>query len=317
LSNSRDDKTLTGSETKASGPQALDALAAELCRHYGSCINSILFYGSCLRNKNPFDGIVDLFLIVDNYADFYHNRIRAFGNWFLPPNVFYKEFDFGSNKLRVKYNVLSITDLRRGVSGQWLHSYLWGRFSQPVDILWVRDEGVRKSVEAYLHQAAKTFLERVLPRASNSGPVSELWEQGLRLSYSAELRSEGHGRARELIESGLQHYISVSNAVAPSLRYPLQITGDGRSAWYTATVPDFSRFTGRWAWALRRITGKVLSVARLVKALFTFEGGLDYVAWKLERHSGQTVEIPDRVRQHPLIFVWPLLWRLYRRGVIH
>ena len=304
------------SKTAVSGSKALAALAGELSRHYGSSINSILFYGSCLRNKNPFDGIVDLYLIVDNYADFYRNKRRAFSNWLLPPNVFYKEFDIGSNKLRVKYNVLSITDLRRGVSGRWIHSYLWGRFSQPVDIIWVRDEGVRKSVEAYLHQAAKTFLERVLPSASNSGPVSELWERGMRLSYSAELRSEGHGRARELIESGLEHYVSVSYAVAPSLCHPLQISGNGRSAWYFATVSDSSRLAGHWAWAIRRFFGKVLSVARLLKALFTFEGGLDYVAWKLERHSGQTVEIPDRVRRHPLIFVWPLLWRLYRRGII-
>ena len=53
----------------------------------------------------------------------------------------------------------------------------------------------------------------------------------------------------------------------------------------------------------------------LLKALFTFEGGLDYIAWKLERHSGQAVEIPERVRRWPLIFIWGLFWRLYRRGV--
>ena len=68
-------------------------------------------------------------------------------------------------------------------------------------------------------------------------------------------------------------------------------------------------------WALRRVQGKTLSVARLVKALFTFDGGLDYIAWKLSRHSGQQVEIPDRVRRRPLIHVWGLFWQLYRRGV--
>ena len=54
---------------------------------------------------------------------------------------------------------------------------------------------------------------------------------------------------------------------------------------------------------------------RLLKALFTFEGGLDYIAWKLERHSGQPVEIPDKVRPYPLIFIWGLFWQLYRRGI--
>ena len=222
---SRDGKSLADPVAAVSSSQALDALVAELRRNYGSAVNSILFYGSCLRNKNPFDGIVDLYLIVDNYAAFYRNKIRAFGNWMLPPNVFYKEFEVGNSTLRVKYNVLSITDLRRGLSGQWLHSYLWGRFSQPVEILWCRDAGIRKNVAAYLHESVKTFLERVLPRVADSGLVSDLWEQGLRLSYSAELRSEGPGRAKELIECELNHYVSVSQAAAPALCYALQITG--------------------------------------------------------------------------------------------
>ena len=58
-----------------------------------------------------------------------------------------------------------------------------------------------------------------------------------------------------------------------------------------------------------------MSVARLVKALFTFEGGLDYIAWKLERHSGQPVVIPDKVRRAPLIHLWGFFWGLYRRGI--
>ena len=39
-------------------------------------------------------------------------------------------------------------------------------------------------------------------------------------------------------------------------------------------------------WRLRRMQGKFLSVARLAKAIFTFENGVDYVLWKVKRHSG-------------------------------
>jgi hypothetical protein len=67
---------------------------------------------------------------------------------------------------------------------------------------------------------------------------------------------------------------------------------------------------------MRRVQGKLLSVARLLKALLTFEGGFDYIAWKLERHSGRPVVIPPRVRKYPLIFVWGLMWRLYREGIL-
>ena len=66
---------------------------------------------------------------------------------------------------------------------------------------------------------------------------------------------------------------------------------------------------------LRRALGKLMSILRLLKALFTFSGGLDYIAWKLERHSGQQVVIPARVRRFPLLFIWGFCWQLYRRGI--
>jgi len=55
-------------------------------------------------------------------------------------------------------------------------------------------------------------------------------------------------------------------------------------------------------------------VLRLGKAAFTFNDPLDYVLWKVERHSGIHVEPTALQRRHPLLFAWPLLWRLYRRG---
>ena len=40
------------------------------------------------------------------------------------------------------------------------------------------------------------------------------------------------------------------------------------------------------AWRFRRLVGKVLSILRLAKGVFTFDGGVDYILWKIERHSG-------------------------------
>lgn len=307
---------LTDVSVAPSGSQPLDVLVAHLRSHHGDALDAILFYGSCLRSNDPFAGIVDLYLITNSYKAFYPGKFRAFLNWLLPPNVFYKELSVEGRTLRVKYNVLSTGDLRRGLSGKWMHSYLWGRFSQPVDILWSRDDKVRSSIEGYLSQAVTTFLDRVLPKVASSGTVTDLWEQGLRLSYSSEIRSEGPGRAKELVNYSVDHYVTVSIEAAPSVRYPLRISGLGETARYTVSVSDWSRLVGRWAWLVRQVSGKFLSVARLMKALFTFEGGLDYAAWKLGRHSGQSIEIPDRVRRHPLIFAWPFIWKLYRRGVL-
>ena len=53
--------------TPAPRHPALLHLTEALRQRYGSCVTAILFYGSCLRSGDPFDGLVDLYLIVDNY----------------------------------------------------------------------------------------------------------------------------------------------------------------------------------------------------------------------------------------------------------
>ena len=58
------------------------------------------------------------------------------------------------------------------------------------------------------------------------------------------------------------------------------------------------------AWRIRRVTGKFLALARILKAGITFDGGLDYIVWKLERHSGKHIEVPERVRRRPALHMW-------------
>ena len=69
----------------------------------------------------------------------------------------------------------------------------------------------------------------------------------------------------------------------------------------------------RWSWRYGDCR-KTLALARLLKAFLTFEGALDYGAWKLERHSGERLTITPRLRRFPWLFVWPELWRLWRAG---
>ncbi|UCC57210.1 MAG: hypothetical protein JSU75_05645 [Gammaproteobacteria bacterium] len=294
---------------------ALQALLQGLRQEHGKAVNGILFYGSCLRSGNPLDGLVDLYLLVDSYPAFYTGKLRALANWLLPPNVFYTERQTTAGIVRAKYAVLSSTDLESGCSRKWFHSYLWGRFCQPTALAWHRDEASRTHINACREAAVRTFLERVLPRLPESGSIRDLWQQGLQLSYAAELRVEKSGRAAELADAASGYYVAATRKAVSSLRYPLRIEGDGKEAMYHANIGTASRLVSRISWPARQVQGKILSVLRLLKALFTFEGGLDYLAWKLERHSGQPVEIPERVRRYPLIFIWGLFWQLYRRGI--
>jgi hypothetical protein len=295
---------------------ALDALVNTLRDRHGTSVNAILLYGSCLRSGDLYDGLVDLYLIVDRYRDIYPSRRKAFANWLLPPNVFYIELPVDDRTVRAKYAVLSDRDLRRGTT-RWFHSYLWGRFTQPTAIAWSRDSRARQQVLECLAGAICTFLNRTLPRLPASGSVQALWQQGLQLSYGAELRAERSGRAGELTGFGADYYQAATRLLANSLRYGLTLRDEADGLHYQADIPAARRLASRLTWPLRKAQGKLLSVLRLLKALFTFEGGLDYIAWKLERHSGQPIEIPGRVRRWPLIFIWGLFWRLYRRGIFH
>jgi len=292
----------------------LAALLQQLRERHHGAINSIMLYGSCLRGGDIFDGLVDLYLVCDSYGSAYAGHGLALINWLLPPNVFYAELAHDGRTLRSKYALISTADFRRGCSTRWFESYIWGRFSQPVRIVYCRDRSSRDTVEQCLLQAARTFLQRALPCLPASGTVSDLWLGALALSYGTELRAERSGRAAELVQASLGHFETVTRRLQGALDFPFSVYELGQTLTYRADVPGYRRVSGRLGWRLRRVWGKLMSVLRLSKGLFTFAGGIDYVAWKLARHSGQEVIVPDRVRRYPLLFMWGFFWRLYRRG---
>ena len=298
--------------TATVGPE-LTALCNALCCRHGDSVAGILYYGSCLRNGEVLDGLVDLYVVLDSYRSAYGTSVQAFLNWLLPPNVFFLEMPLGDRRVRAKYAILSMRQLQLGTC-RWFQPYLWGRFAQPVAVLRVRDDDVREKLLAVTGQAVLKLISATLPMLPARFTSRALWERGLALSYGTELRAERGNRNVHLFDSDRHYYQDLTAAALPSLDLAVRRdAGDGSDV-YVADVPRSRRWAGRAAWSLRRVQGRMLHVLRLIKGLFTFRGGLDYVLWKLERHSGVRLEASDRVRRHPLIFGWGLMWRLYRRG---
>ena len=303
------------SESAGETDAALDALVQELRERYRGSVNAVLLYGSCLRGGDIFDGLVDLYLICDEYRSAYPRPAQAVANWLLPPNVFYTEIESGGRTLRTKFAVISSADFRRGCSTRWFESYIWGRFAQPSGVVYCRDVSSREALEQSLFLARRTFLQRALPRLPATGTVMGLWEGAMALSYGTELRSEGSGRPGELAQASVAYFEDATRRLDGGLPFPFRVFEEDQRLFYRADIPQRTRTLAGIGWGLRRVQGKLMSFLRLFKALFTFEGGIDYVAWKLQRHSGQEVVVPDRVRRYPLIFMWGFFWRLYRRGV--
>ncbi|GIX29882.1 MAG: hypothetical protein KatS3mg124_0354 [Porticoccaceae bacterium] len=298
-----------------SAPTALAPLLAALEDRYGAALQGALLYGSCLRSGDFRDGLVDLWVVVDQYSHAYGRRIAALANRLLPPNVFYLEVPSPAGPLRAKYGVIALAQLERAVSRRAFESYFWGRLAQPVEILYARTPQLRARLERVLAAARDTFLARALAVAPPAGPLAALWLAGLAASYRSELRAEGPERAAAILAAAPDFFLAATRAFAAGRPDRLELK-KGAEGWnYRARLSPAARRWGRLAWRLRRPWGKAKSLARLLKGLFTFEGALDYAAWKLERHSGRRVEIPPAVRRRPLIHGWAFLWRLYREGL--
>jgi hypothetical protein len=287
-------------------PQALALLEAVRAR-FGPDLYGVLYYGSCRRSMAP-DGLLDFYVIVDGFAAM--TGPEALLLKALPPNVYYLEVPFGDDRARCKYTVVSLGAFRRGTSGRWFHSYLWGRFSQPTSVLWARDAHAETVLHQALYLATLTFLHRVLPLLGDHFTASDLWLTGLATSYRTELRSERPEKLRRLYADESAYLDAVTAAGAPLCGYAADATGR-----YRNPLAPVARRTGRAAWRVRMVTGTLLSLLRILKSAWTFEGGIDYAVWKLERQSGRKIEIPPQVREHPWRHAPAFFWRLYRAGI--
>jgi len=134
------------------------------------------------------------------------------------------------------------------------------------------------------------------------------------LSYRAELRTEDPGGVVNLFDAEPAYYEQLTRAAVDGISLDVQAVDAADTVFYQARIPERARRLNGLAWGARRLQGKVLSVLRLFKGLFTFHGGVDYILWKIERHSGVSVEVAPRLRRLPILGVCIVFWRVYRQG---
>ncbi len=294
-------------------PAGAQALAQALLARHGAAVQAILLYGSCYRRGDDRDGLVDLYLLVDGYRSLHGAGLAAVANRVLPPSVYFLEVPLGERVLRAKYAILSLDALERGTGRRAFHPYFWGRFAQPTALLYARSDAVAARVRAALAEAVATFVARVVPILPREFDAALLWQRGLLLSYRAELRAERAESVQALWAAARAHYAGVTRAALARTPFVATTAGAAEALRYRVELPAGARLRSQVAWAGRRALGKILSVLRLVKGLFTFQGGPDYILWKIERHAGIALEVPPRARRYPLLAAWAIAWRLYRR----
>src|ERR671919_1977008 len=93
---------LVGAELGQPVDRRVQEMALAIAAKHGQASRAVLFYGSCLREKQLDGLMLDFYLIVSDYRAAYGKRWLAAANRLIPPNVFY--FEHGG--LVAKYAVL-------------------------------------------------------------------------------------------------------------------------------------------------------------------------------------------------------------------
>jgi len=293
-------------------PPELTPLRERVMERFGPSVCAVLFYGSCLRDVTPGEGVIDLYALVDDYRTAYDRLLLRLTNQWLPPNVFFLEAEDGrGGRLRAKCAVISLEDFEAGCT-RTFQSYLWGRFAQPCRLVYCRDETTQVRLHQALAGAAITLWQEALPCLPQRFTATEGWRRALELSYGVELRPEGASRPSVLVAGFEAEYRALTAGLAATL--PAMTTIDADT--FAHAVDASAQQHAQRRWRRRQRQGHLWHIVRLMKSVLTFENGVDYLAWKLERHSGRRIEVTPRLRRHPLIFGWPLLWRLLRERVL-
>ena len=287
-------------------PRVSAAAAAIAGRHPGA--RAVIFYGSCLRTGEVDGQMLDFYLIVRDYREAYGKAWLAWANRLVPPNV----FPFEERGVAAKYAVLSKGDLDRLTRREANNVSVWARFAQPIRLVWSADRDAEAAVRASVRQAMMTLVDLTMPMLAGGVDHSlpDVWRRGFELTYQAELRAERSGRAASIVDLEPDRYerAQLATGAAVALR-----DGVGRNG----EVPFFlSHEAAQRRWRRLRRNGKALTVLRLAKASLTFAGGIDYLAWKINRHAGTRIEIKPWQRRWPLLGAVTLLPRLLRAGAI-
>ena len=124
----------------------------------------------------------------------------------------------------------------------------------------------------------------------------------LRVSYAGEIRPEPEGRAEALWRAQEDYLRPVYSVLLEALQARGDLVTPEPAVYALARrSTGMSRLRSRlyFKWSLVRAT------ARWAKYVVTFEDWLEFLLHKVRRHSGQPIELTERERRLPLIFLWP------------
>jgi hypothetical protein len=309
------------SDAAGSAPEARAAAGAVKARG-GDAVAAVLFFGSRQTQAGPDPHSAwDFFVVTRGYAPFYRALRRAGAsrrpsgllatlNAVLTPSQVSLWLPAAEGvTVRAKCAVVSLADLRRESSAHRRDHFILGRLFQPVVVLHA-DESARAAVLDALVEACRLTVTWVRPWLPERFTVEEYCRALLRVSYGAEIRPEPVERRLETLWAAQrERMLPVYEVLLRDLVREGQLVDAGPGTYglaRAAGAAERRRLAAYFAWS------RVRATTRWAKHMVTFEGWLDYILHKAERHTGQEIVLTRRERRMPLLFLWPRLFRYLR-----
>lgn len=304
----------------APGERAEAAACARSIAEAGAgTVGAIVFFGSRKSRASPqATSAYDFFVVPDAYRPFYE-ALRARGavsrpvgllrvlNAVMPPNqVSLPVRELG---LRAKCAVIAADAFRRETSAERSDHFLLGRLCQPTEIVHARDAAAEEAALAGIVSAHRLTYRWARPWLPEEFDVEAYVRTMLRVSYGGEIRPEPSGRADALWAAQQAYH----RAVYPHLLDELVTAGELRAAGpgrYALARPAGAGERLRLAAYFR--LSLVRATLRWAKYVATFEDWLDFIVGKARRHGAGPIELTERERRWPLVFLWPRVIRYLR-----
>lgn len=292
---------------------ATAAAAARIAASIGTAAVALIHYGSTVRPQDAGPGSArDFFVVVDRYAEAYHSlaaagaaRIRpgwaAALNQVMPPNVISARPQRDADRIPAKCAVFSLEHLRRECSDHPRDHWTRARLCQDVRIAWARDAAARETVAALVAGVRRRTFDWARPFLPTRFEAHGYCRALLAVSYAAEVRPEANDRSEALVQAQWPVLGAVYGALLEALAAAGRLTREEGAFRDPAPPGTLVRARARAFFAL----SKLRATLRWGKYIALYEDWLDYALAKVERRGGERIELTDRERRWPLLFLWP------------
>jgi hypothetical protein len=296
------------------------SLAQHLAMVVGPATRAILHYGSRAQGrKTRSDSAFDFFILVDNYRQAYRvrgsrpDRLRR-GQlamvlaWLLPPNSAAIRQHHASGEREAKCIILSARHFRRECSRHARDHFVCGRLSQRVFLVWSRDRQSREEAMRGVREVREGCFDRVRVFLPPRFDLAQYCRALLDVSVAHEIRPDAKDYANTLFTAQRETLLSIHGPVLDSLCTSGRLARVDGAFVQLHPAGIVHRVRVR-AWFRRSM---VRTTLRLLKQPFLYDGWLDYLLRKIDRSTGEKIELNERERRWPLIFLWPRAFRYLR-----